>query len=146
MPEGPGPTMSQNEWNRVRANPRFAHEMHGNARDVDLILLVAIDGLLCFAPVVGIEPVVNEFLKVGTTHTVIPIVIANIQRPSGKLQSCTQVRELLVRNVYPGGLKWKRGACLRGSLLACRHSSFLFFWCLHMLFDAGRKRQIGRAH
>src|SRR5215470_18252688 len=38
MPEGPWPTMSQDQWNRIRADTRFAHEMDRNAIDVHLVM------------------------------------------------------------------------------------------------------------
>ena len=72
-------------------DPRFAHEMDRNAIDVRLGMFVAVDGCFRFAPVVGMEPVINEFLKLGAANTVIPVVIANTQRPSGVFQPCAKV-------------------------------------------------------
>src|SRR5216683_7503315 len=110
--------------------------MHRNAIDVHLVMFVAVHCSLRFAPVVGIEPVVNEFLKVGSIDTVIPVVIASAQRPSGALQPCAKVGELFVRDMDQGGLKWKRGAERRGSFLACRHNLLLFLWALRVLSGA----------
>ena len=51
--------------------------MHGNAIDVHLVMFVAVHCCLRFAPIVDIDPVVNEFLKIGSIDTIIPVVIAN---------------------------------------------------------------------
>ena len=88
---GPGPSLCQNKRDWGGADPRFAHEMHGKPIDVDLIQFIAVERGLCFAPVVDMEPVSNEFLKIGAIHTVKPVIISSARRPSGAFEGGAKV-------------------------------------------------------
>ena len=91
--------MGKNERKWIRPLAAFVDEVNANVVHLGFEVSKPIEIGFVLTPVIGIEPVGNQFLQVAEIGTGVPTAVLYLIGPAGVFQSLPQVSQQLWRNV-----------------------------------------------
>ena len=117
IPEGPRPAVGQDQRYGIGTLARLMNEVDGNVLDGGRVVGKGVDLALGGAPVVAVQPVLDQLHQVGFVRAVGPVGIIEIVRPAHPAQATPQVGQGLFGNSNRKRLfLHARLQCLRGAL------------------------------
>jgi hypothetical protein len=66
--------------------------------DLRAELRISIDGAFVLAPVITLDPVGDQFLKVGGIGAVLPTLVCEVVGPARELETCPQIIQHFIRH------------------------------------------------
>src|SRR5580658_5483544 len=100
IPEGPRPSVRENQRDRLRTLAWLVDEMNGNAVDGGAVMREAIDFGLVLAPVIVVAPVSDYLFEVGSIGAVRPVFVGEIDWVTDTLEALLEIGQDGIRYRY----------------------------------------------